>query len=380
MKKKILLFTNYFTPSVKGGGPIRSIENLVSKLYNDIEIYIVCLDRDLGDTKPFNSIQTNKWLNKEKYKVYYVSKDKMNLKVMLKLLKSEKFDSIYLNSFFSFYFSILPVLLSKLTFNNTRLILAPRGEFSPGALSLKSEKKKLFIFITRLINLYKDIIFHATSIDEEKNITTFFNNKIIVANNLTREVNSMEFNKIISKKKNELKVIFLSRIHPSKNLKFALEILSQSDKQIVFNIHGPIEDKAYWDSCKKIIDIMPDNIKVKYHGLTPAEDVGNEFSKNHLFLFPTLGENFGHVISESLLSGTPVLISDNTPWNTLSEYDAGFSVSLKDSHKFLDVINYFADMDEDMYRDKSLTAFNYGIKKADSSKIMNSYIELFNMS
>ena len=33
-----------------------------------------------------------------------------------------------------------------------------------------------------------------------------------------------------------------------------------------------------------------------------------------LFVFPTLGENFGHVIYESLMCGTPVLVSDNTPW------------------------------------------------------------------
>ena len=25
-------------------------------------------------------------------------------------------------------------------------------------------------------------------------------------------------------------------------------------------------------------------------------------------------ENFGHVILESILSGTPVIVSDNTPW------------------------------------------------------------------
>jgi hypothetical protein len=36
-----------------------------------------------------------------------------------------------------------------------------------------------------------------------------------------------------------------------------------------------------------------------------------------LFLFPTLGENYGHVISEALASGCPVVISDQTPWRNL---------------------------------------------------------------
>ncbi len=33
-----------------------------------------------------------------------------------------------------------------------------------------------------------------------------------------------------------------------------------------------------------------------------------------LFVLPSLGENYGHVVFESLSSGTPVLISDKTPW------------------------------------------------------------------
>jgi glycosyltransferase involved in cell wall biosynthesis len=32
-------------------------------------------------------------------------------------------------------------------------------------------------------------------------------------------------------------------------------------------------------------------------------------------VFPTLGENFGHVIAESLSASCPVICSDQTPWN-----------------------------------------------------------------
>ena len=38
------------------------------------------------------------------------------------------------------------------------------------------------------------------------------------------------------------------------------------------------------------------------------------FSQHDLFAFPTKGENFGHIILESLSAGTPVLLSDKTLW------------------------------------------------------------------
>ena len=35
-------------------------------------------------------------------------------------------------------------------------------------------------------------------------------------------------------------------------------------------------------------------------------------------LFPSLGENYGYVIIESLLSGTPVLSSKHVPWSHIT--------------------------------------------------------------
>lgn len=47
-KKNVLIFTGLYLPGVKGGGPIRTIYNLTSRLKNDINFYIITLDRDLA--------------------------------------------------------------------------------------------------------------------------------------------------------------------------------------------------------------------------------------------------------------------------------------------------------------------------------------------
>jgi glycosyltransferase involved in cell wall biosynthesis len=44
------------------------------------------------------------------------------------------------------------------------------------------------------------------------------------------------------------------------------------------------------------------------------DDVPGTFAQYDLFAFPSRGENFGHVVLESLSVGTPVLVSDRTPW------------------------------------------------------------------
>jgi hypothetical protein len=66
-------------------------------------------------------------------------------------------------------------------------------------------------------------------------------------------------------------------------------------------------------------------------------------------ILPTLGENFGHVIAESLLSNTPVLISDKTPW--LSDSNGVVTViDLDLLSKWNEQIFSFLRLDNDSYQ------------------------------
>ena len=54
------------------------------------------------------------------------------------------------------------------------------------------------------------------------------------------------------------------------------------------------------------------------------EDISNIFDQNHVLLLPTFGENYGHVINESILNNCPVIISDKTPWQDLEFNNLGY--------------------------------------------------------
>ena len=61
-----------------------------------------------------------------------------------------------------------------------------------------------------------------------------------------------------------------------------------------------------------------------------------------MFIFPTLGENFGYVIYESLSCGCPVLMSkDTTPWNDLDNNGVGFNIDLKNKKKWIEKIEFY---------------------------------------
>jgi glycosyltransferase involved in cell wall biosynthesis len=67
-------------------------------------------------------------------------------------------------------------------------------------------------------------------------------------------------------------------------------------------------------------------------------DVDEVFRAHDLFLFPTRGENFGHVILESMRARTPVLTADTTPWRGLEKLGVGWDLPLNGPARFVAAI------------------------------------------
>ncbi len=163
--KKLLIFTEYFLPGYKAGGPIRSIYNLARILSKDFDVYVVAKDRDIGDTKPYDNIDIDRVLKYEDFHIYYASS--FNKNSILGIITSIDPDTIYINSFFSKTSQIV-LYLNKLKIIQKKLILAPRGELQPNALQIKGFKKKVYSFFTKMINFYDGIIFYVTDILESE--------------------------------------------------------------------------------------------------------------------------------------------------------------------------------------------------------------------
>src|SRR5205807_5753274 len=94
-------------------------------------------------------------------------------------------------------------------------------------------------------------------------------------------------------------------------------------KPVEFDIYGPLEDVAYWSRCQSSLREIPPWVQIRYRGELAPSEVCRTFAGYDAFVFPTLGENFGHVIAESLSASCPVICSDRTPWTSVLESGGG---------------------------------------------------------
>lgn len=315
----ILCVADYFLPGFRGGGPITTLANMRKQLAGKINLCVFTRDRDLGSNVKYSGIKANQWLETSDGPIYYAGPREFGARgLRLALLKND-FDIIYLNSFFSFRGSIaLYVALKRMKgFTRKKVLIAPRGEFSPGALSIRRQKKKVFIFLSKIMGLYREVFWHASTTGEADDIRRVFSyatGRIFIAADPVFIGLPGSGPSISSKKDGCLAIAFISRISPMKNLDGLIQILSTVSISARLDIFGPIEDEAYWEHCTRLIANLPENIHAAVHGPVSPESVTITFSKYDLFVFPTHGENFGHVIFESLRAGTPVVTSDQTPW------------------------------------------------------------------
>lgn len=369
--KKILIFVDSFLPGFKGGGPVTSIANLNTLINDTFDILICTRNCDFGDKIPYEHIESNKIVVYKNFKVIYL--EAINISSISKISNEFKPDLFYLSSFFSKTTQL--VMLYNKFFYKTNIIISPRGELQKNALEIKKNKKLIYLYFYKLFKFYKNINFHSTDIIETNDIKSLFKiNNISQISNIAKIYN---FDPLL-KKKDELKIIFVSRISRKKNLHFALNILNNIKYNIIFDIYGPKEDLSYWQECEKIISLLPNNIKVSYKGSLPQDEIVYKMREYHAFLLPTLSENFGHVIVESMQAGLIPIISDQTPWLDLENINVGWSLSLEDSDKFILAIKILYEMSDTEYKEISYSVMKYINKKTNLYTLKNEYINFFN--
>lgn len=336
-----------YLPGYKFGGPLRTIANMVHHLGDEFNFKIITRDRDLSDHQPYVNVAVHEWQQVGKADVFYCSLRESTLREMIKLLKETPHDILYLNSFFDFTMTFKPLLARFLKLIPSKpVILAPRGEFSKGGLQLKRLKKLIYLVTVKAFGFYNNITWHASSEDEFKDIQrqSFIKPKhipiaidlpapMIDNNALQHSLEGIGFR--------NLRIVFLSRIVPMKNIDYVLSVLLKTTIDIVFDVYGPIEDSNYWKKCQSLINRLPANIQVRYCGSVTHDEVSSIFSHYDLFFLPSRGENYCHAIAESLSVGTPVLISDRTPWRKLYEEDLGWDLSLENEMEFVRCIEYY---------------------------------------
>jgi glycosyltransferase involved in cell wall biosynthesis len=374
-RTKILITIDWFLPGTKSGGPVRSYANMLDHLGAYFDFYVVTRDTDFLSNTVYTGIQSNAWNRINDYtEVYYFSKEALNSKNLKALLNKTKFDVAYINGIYSWYFSILPVIVLK---NYPNVLVSARGMLNPQAFSVKPLKKKVYLAMANMLNLYTGVTFHATNTKEAEHIKSIITGspEVKIAANLPRKIKNLSVEKRALSQ--PLKFVNIARISKEKGTLKMIESLQGIQFNLALDIYGPIYDPDYWEKCQKAIAQLPNHITVNYKGFIDSKLVLETIKSYDFFVLLSEGENFGHAILEALSVGCPVIISDQTPWKNLESKGIGWDVNINNSLELAKVFEAISKMNQDEYNNMTQRAFTFAKEFSEDAELLNQNKNLF---
>jgi glycosyltransferase involved in cell wall biosynthesis len=383
MLPKIFIVADWYLPGYKAGGLVTAVANLVEFMGDAFELFVFTRDSDLTDALPYLGIRQNEWTEVGKARVLY-TRD-LSFSHLRRRIVEVQPEIIYLNSFFSKLTVKTLCLRSLGLLPPCAVVLAPRGEFSPGALRIKRWRKSIYRTAALRIGLYGGVIWQASSQLEQDHIAA----ELAVAQvpdpciHVAWDLPSPDWLQAAKgppkpPKSTGVRFLLISRISPMKNILFAIELLTNLIGAVEFDIYGPIDVARYWEECQKGMESLPDNVIVRYCDAIPRGLVPNIAANHDFFLMPTRGENFGYVILEAMAAGCPVVLSDLTPWRSATESGAGWSLPLDDRELWRNVLQQCVDMEPQTYARYSQRAREFVEAWATSNNHVERTFQLFN--
>jgi len=376
-KKKVLVMADWFAPGFKAGGPIRSCVNFAKHLKGELDIYVLTSDRDLNESSAYEGIVQDKWTSFDStIKVFYASPSWRSISNIRREISRIQPSVIYLNSMYSRFFTLYPLLLRKMGVIKSKFILSPRGMLKDSAVQFRRTKKRIFLKFFKMAGLEKEMGFICADPIEVNDVKKYFGAvSTILLSNLPEFQKPLKLP--LGKNKNQLNILFVGRIHPIKNLDFLLEVLRPIPTLVNLTIIAHLEDKEYWSRCRELIGQLPSNISINFKGEIPHQEIGKMLDSHDIFALPTQGENFGHAIFESLLAGRPVVISDQTPWLGLSQWKAGWDLPLQNPSRFTEVLKHFSCMNQEELNEWCVGAWQFAKNYVEQSDLKKRYLEVF---
>jgi glycosyltransferase involved in cell wall biosynthesis len=127
------------------------------------------------------------------------------------------------------------------------------------------------------------------------------------------------------------RLLFLSRLHPKKGLPFLLRAWNalaprRPDWELV--IAGP--DEVGHEAEMRALAARLGVPRVVWLPPVAGTEKDDLYRSADLFVLPTHGENFGHVIAEALSHGVPVVTTRSTPWSGVESSRSGWWIDQSD--------------------------------------------------
>ncbi len=205
----------------------------------------------------------------------------------------------------------------------TKLVTMPHGSFSSWSLSRSKWRKKVFGWLGQNKALARTDMFIATCEAEYEDIRRLgFRQPVAI---IPIGVDVKKVSAVAHSAKRYRRLVFMSRIHPVKNIEMLLRVWSRiaagfPDWQL--SLVGP--DKGAYADQMKLLAQRLGCPRTNFEGALLGEEKYKFLWESSCFVLPTFTENFGIVIAESLACALPVVCTRGAPWGGIIENDCGW--------------------------------------------------------
>lgn len=214
-------------------------------------------------------------------------------------------------------------------------IYSPHGAFVKSSLQRLWLPKKIFLAGFESFILKEVDCFHAVSEEEARHIKKLgFDKPVAVIStgidlkNIPLQVRNSGFFGRWRVPEDSCKILFLSRIVPDKGLDILLRALAiaTSDGTKLFCIVAGEGKKSYLKWLRNLTSELGLEDRVAFVGALYGEEKFMAMRNADIFILPSRNEAQGLVVMEALSQQTPVIVSQNTPYENVARRGCGWSV------------------------------------------------------
>ena len=207
-------------------------------------------------------------------------------------------------------------------------VISPHGMLEPWAMAYRGGKKRLAWLAYQRRGFDGSAGVLATSRQELAGIRLKLRNKPVAVIANGAEFAETVPDRIHRDAPQPRTVLFMSRIHPVKNLPVLLDSWAEIAADRAFDdwslrIAGP-DELGYMAELVTKIERLNLGGRVTLGGPVAEADKAAAFAAADLYVLPSLSENFGIVVTEALAAGVPVIATTGTPWAELPRQQCGW--------------------------------------------------------
>lgn len=208
-------------------------------------------------------------------------------------------------------------------------VLSTHGMLYPTALAVNSWKKRLMGAVWFREDVMRADCIHATCEEEARHVRAYgYKGPIAVIPNPVVIPEAVKAERVCKGLKNGRKETgFLGRLHPIKKVEqvlYALDLLDEQERaQLTFTVMGKF-DEHYEAWLKKETTRLGLDDCVVFAGFVSGEEKYRRLRGLWALMVPSEQENFGMIVPEALICGTPVYASLGTPWEELTTCGCGW--------------------------------------------------------